>query len=85
MRRKRHPGFKGAMKSIERREGVGKKRAGAILAAGARKAGAKARRMNPRLERVGGMPERGGRNPFGREAPMKERMARKKRLEKAGA
>lgn len=52
--RKKHPGFKGVRKSIEKREGVGKERAGAILAAGARKASKKAKRANPRLKRVKG-------------------------------
>lgn len=48
----KHPGFKAAAASIERREGVSKESARAILAAGARKASAKAKRANPRLKRV---------------------------------
>jgi hypothetical protein len=47
-------GFKAASRSIQRREGVSKGRADAILAAGARKASAKAKRANPRLKRVKG-------------------------------
>jgi len=44
--------------SLERKEGVSAKSAGAILAAGARNAGAKAKRANPRLGRVKGKPGR---------------------------
>ena len=51
---KMHPGFKAAAASIERREGVSKERAGAILAAGARHASAAAKHANPRLNRVKG-------------------------------
>jgi hypothetical protein len=51
---KAHPGFKAAASSIERKEGVSKERADAILAAGARKASAGARKANPRLNRVRG-------------------------------
>ena len=53
-RRKAHPGFKAAQASIARREGVSKKRAGAILAAASRKASPAAKRRNPRLKRVRG-------------------------------
>jgi hypothetical protein len=49
------PGFKGAAASIERREGVSDKRADAILAAGARKASAKAKKRNPRLNKGRGV------------------------------
>lgn len=48
----RHPGFKAAQADIARREGVSKKRAGAILASATRKASAKAKRKNPRLNKV---------------------------------
>lgn len=48
-----HPGFKAVQKRIAAKQGVGMERAGAILAAGARKAGKKAVQANPRLKRVG--------------------------------
>jgi hypothetical protein len=51
---KAHPGFQGAQASIERKEGVSKKSAGAILASSSRKASAKAKAKNPRLRRVQG-------------------------------
>ena len=47
-----HPGFKAIAARIAAKQGVGKERAGAILAAGTRRAGAKARKANPRLNRV---------------------------------
>lgn len=52
---KAHPGFKAVQKKIAARQGVGMERAGAILAAGARKAGKKAVKANPRLKRVAGV------------------------------
>lgn len=52
--KKKHPGFKGAEKAIERKEGVSKKSAGAILGAASRGASAAAKRRNPRLNRVKG-------------------------------
>ncbi len=51
----KHPGFKAVQKQIAKKQGVGMERAGAILAAGARKAGRKAVRANPRLKRVSGV------------------------------
>lgn len=51
---KAHPGFKAVQRRIAKKQGVGMERAGAILAAGARKASAKAVRKNPRLKRVKG-------------------------------
>lgn len=57
--KKAHPGFKGAARSIAKREGISKGRADAILAAGARKASAAAKRKNPRLKRVKGAKKRG--------------------------
>lgn len=51
----KHPGFAKAAASIARRQGVSPQRARAILAAGARKAGPKARKANPRLKRVSGV------------------------------
>ena len=41
-------------KSIAKKQGISEERAGAILAVGARKASAKAKRKNPRLKRVKG-------------------------------
>ena len=55
MQKKAHPGFKAVQKRIAEKQGVGMERAGAILAAGARKAGRKAVRANPRLKRVSGV------------------------------
>lgn len=55
-----HPGFKKVQAQIARRTNprtgrpYGKERAGAILAAGARKASSAAKRRNPRLRRVSG-------------------------------
>lgn len=49
-----HPGFKGAQASIAAKEGVGKERAGAILAAATRRASPAAKKANPRLKRVKG-------------------------------
>lgn len=50
----KHIGFKGAAKSISRREGYSMKRADAILASRPRGASAAARKANPRLNRVRG-------------------------------
>jgi hypothetical protein len=50
----KHPGFKNVAAGIARREGVSSGRAAAMLAAGTRRAGAKARKANPRLNRVKG-------------------------------
>jgi hypothetical protein len=52
--KKAHPGFKSVQSSIARKQGVSAERAGAILAAGTRKASAGAKRKNPRLKRVKG-------------------------------
>jgi hypothetical protein len=49
-----HPGFKAVQGKIARQQGVSQDRAGAILAASTRRAGASARRKNPRLNRVRG-------------------------------
>lgn len=49
-----HPGFKAVQAKIAAKSGVSKKAAGAILAAGTRKASAKAKAANPRLKRVKG-------------------------------
>ena len=47
-----HPGFRGAQRQIESREGVSSAAAGRILGAGARNASPAAKRRNPRLNRV---------------------------------
>jgi hypothetical protein len=49
-----HPGFKAVQAKIAAKQGLSKKVAGAILAAGTRKASAKAKAANPRLKRVKG-------------------------------
>jgi hypothetical protein len=53
-RTQKHPGFAKVAGKIAAKEGISKDRAGAILAAGARKASAKAVRANPRLKKVSG-------------------------------
>ena len=52
---KKHPGFKKVQAQIAKKQGIPMERAGAILAAGARKAGKKAVKENPRLKRVSGV------------------------------
>ena len=49
-----HPGFKAVQAKIAAKSGVSQAAAGAILAASTRKAGAAAKRKNPRLRRVKG-------------------------------
>lgn len=49
---KAHPGFKAVQSKIAQKYGM--KRAGAILASATRHASAKAKRKNPRLQRVKG-------------------------------
>ena len=51
---KAHPGFKAAQKNIEKKEGLSKESAGAILASAARNASKGAHKSNPRLNRVKG-------------------------------
>lgn len=51
---KKHPGFKSVQSSIAKCSGVGKERAGAILAAATRRASPAAKKFNPRLKRVRG-------------------------------
>lgn len=58
--KKVHPGFKAVQERIAKKQGVSKERAGAILAAGARKASAKAIKANPRLKKVKGMKQKKG-------------------------
>lgn len=53
---KAHPGFKAVAAKIGRQPGI--RNPGAVLAAGARKASAKAVRANPRLKRVSGVAEK---------------------------
>lgn len=53
--RKKVRGFAANAALIAKRQGISKKRAGAILAAGARKSSPKAKRKNPRLMRVSGV------------------------------
>jgi hypothetical protein len=56
----KHPGFKAAAKKIAAKQGVSKESANAILAAGARKASAKAVKANPNLKKVSGMKKKKG-------------------------
>ena len=60
MEKKAHPGFKAVAAKIAKKQGVSKDRAGAILAAGARKASAKAIKANPNLKKVSGMKKKMG-------------------------
>lgn len=58
--KKAHPGFKTVQEKIAKKQGISKDRAGAILAAGARKASAKAVKANPNLKKVSGMKKKMG-------------------------
>ena len=49
---KKHPGFAKVAGKIERKEGVSKKAADAILASSSRHASAKAKKANPKLKKV---------------------------------
>ena len=53
--KKAHPGFKAVAAKIAKKQGVSKERAGAIVAAGARKASKAAVKANPRLKKVFGV------------------------------
>jgi hypothetical protein len=53
--KKKHPGFKAVQAKIASKQGVSMERAGAILAAGARKASPSAVKANPRLKKVSGV------------------------------
>ncbi len=53
-KRVKHPGFEKVEEKIERRQGVSKKRAGAILSSRTRAASPAAKRRNPRLKKVKG-------------------------------
>lgn len=52
--KKKHPGFKKVAAGIAKREGISKKRAGAILASASRKASPAAKRKNTKLKKVKG-------------------------------
>lgn len=56
---KAHPGFKAVQKKIVKKQNISMERAGAIVAAGARKASKKAIKANPRLKRVAGVVKKG--------------------------
>lgn len=50
----KHPGFKAVQTQIAKKQGIPMERAGAILAAGARKASPAAKKANPALKKVKG-------------------------------
>ena len=50
----KHPGFKAVQAGIAKKQGISMDRAGAILAAGARKASPAAKKKNPSLMKVKG-------------------------------
>ncbi len=54
MKTKKGMGFKAAQKNIAKKQGIPMERAGAILAAGARKASPAAKKKNPNLKKVKG-------------------------------
>jgi len=58
--KKKHPGFKAVAAKIAAKQGVSKESAGAILAAGARKASKAAVKANPNLKKVKGMRKKMG-------------------------
>jgi hypothetical protein len=51
----KHRGFKAVQKEIAKKQGISLERAGAILAASARKASPEAIRKNPRLKKISGV------------------------------
>ena len=51
---KAHPGFQNVAAGMARKQGISKKEASAELAASTRRAGGKAKRNNPRLNKVRG-------------------------------
>lgn len=53
--KKKHRGFKAVQKEIAKKQGVSMEAAGAILAAGARKASPAAKKANPNLYKVSGV------------------------------
>ena len=60
MKAKKGMGFKAAQAQIAKKQGISKERAGAILAAGARKASAAAKKKNPNLKKVKGAMKKKG-------------------------
>ena len=60
MKAKKGMGFKKAQSQIAKKQGISMERAGAILAAGARKASLAAKRKNPNLKKVKGAMKRKG-------------------------
>lgn len=58
--KKAHPGFKAVQSKIAKRQGISMERAGAIVAAGARKASKAAVKKNPRLKKVSGVVKKKG-------------------------
>lgn len=52
MASKKHPGFKAVQNKIAKKQGISKEKAGAILAASTRNASKKAKKKNPRLNKV---------------------------------
>ena len=56
--KKAHPGFKAVAAKVAAKQGVSKERAGAIVAAGARKASPAAVKANPNLKKVSGMKQK---------------------------
>ena len=56
----KHPGFKAVQKNISKKQGVSMESAGAILAAGARKASPAAIKANPKLKKVSGVTKKKG-------------------------
>jgi hypothetical protein len=59
MKAKKGMGFKAAQSQIAKKQGISKERAGAILAAGARKASTAAKKKNPNLLKVKGAMKKG--------------------------
>lgn len=55
MKTTKHRGFKEVQKEISKKQGISMERAGAILAAGARKASPAAIKANPRLKKISGV------------------------------
>ena len=60
MAKKAHPGFKAIQEEIAKKQGISSERAGALLAAGARKASKSAVKANPNLKKVKGMRKKMG-------------------------
>lgn len=49
---KKHPGFKAVQSKIAKKEGISNKEAGAILSSATRNASGKAKKKNPKLNKV---------------------------------